>query len=120
MLSRLITLKNSISQSASKHWLLQRITALLLIPLTFKLIVFLSLCTTAPYQQTVDWLKSPLNTLIMELWVLVAFYHAALGLQVVVEDYIARQPLQAALIKITNLGLLFLTVITLFFIFKTF
>ncbi|MEQ1739957.1 MAG: succinate dehydrogenase, hydrophobic membrane anchor protein [Methyloglobulus sp.] len=120
MINKLSIMRNSIAQSATKHWLMQRITAVILIPLTFKLIVFLGLCTNAPYQQTVDWLKSPLNTLCVEIWLIAAFYHAALGLQVVVEDYVANQELQAMIIKVINLSFLFLTVVALFFIFRIF
>jgi succinate dehydrogenase / fumarate reductase membrane anchor subunit len=97
---------------------MQRVTAIILIPLTFRLIVFLNLCMNAPYQQTVDWLKSPLNTLCIEAWLIVTCYHAALGLQVVIEDYVANQEVQAILIKVVNLGFLFLTVLALFFIFR--
>ena len=106
------------SRSATGHWLMQRVTAVILIPLTFRLIVFLDLCMNVPYQQTVDWLKSPLNTLCIEAWLIVTCYHAAIGLQVVIEDYVANQGLQAKLIKAVNLGFLFLTVLTLFFIFR--
>lgn len=120
MINKLSIMRNSIAQSATKHWLMQRITAVILIPLTFKLIVFLDLCTNAPYQQTVDWLKSPLNTLCVEVWLIAAFYHAALGLQVVAEDYVANQELQAMLIKVINLSFLFLAVVALFFIFRIF
>jgi succinate dehydrogenase / fumarate reductase membrane anchor subunit len=120
MISKLVTLKNSIAESASKHWLVQRITAIILIPLTFKLIGFLDLCMNAPYQETTAWLKSPLNTLYIEVWVIVTCYHAALGLQVVIEDYVANHELQSRFIKLVNRGFLFITVAALFFIFRIF
>lgn len=118
MINKLSMIGNSAAKSATRHWLMQRITALALVPLSFYLIVFLDLCMNAPYQQTVDWLKSPLNTVCIEAWLLAVFYHAALGLQVVIEDYIANQSLQAMLIKAINLSFLFLAVAALFFIFR--
>ena len=118
MINKLAVFGNNAAKSATRHWLIQRVTAIILIPLTFRLIVFLNLCMTAPYQQTVDWLKSPLNTLCIEAWLIVTCYHAALGLQVVIEDYVANQELQAVLVKVVNLGFLFLTVLALFFIFR--
>ena len=118
MINKLSIMRNSIAQSATKHWLMQRITAVILIPLSFQLIVFLDHCMNAPYQQTVNWLKSPLNTICIEVWLLAVFYHSAIGLQVVIEDYIANQELQAKLIKAINLSFLFLAVAALFFIFR--
>jgi succinate dehydrogenase / fumarate reductase, membrane anchor subunit len=118
MIDKLAIFGSSAAKSATKHWLMQRVTAVILIPLTFRLIVFLNLCINAPYQQTVDWLKSPLNMVCIEAWLIVTCYHAALGLQVVIEDYVANQELQALLIKIVNMGFLFLAVMALFFIFR--
>jgi succinate dehydrogenase / fumarate reductase membrane anchor subunit len=105
--------------SATSHWLMQRITAVILIPLSLSLIFFLDLCMNAPYQQTVAWLQAPLNRLAIGVWLLAVFYHAAIGLQVVIEDYIAEQGLQNMLIKIINLSFVFLTVASLFFMFRS-
>lgn len=118
MINKLAVFGNSAAKSATKHWLMQRVTAVILVPLSFRLIVFLDLCINAPYQQTVDWLKSPLNTLCIDAWLLAVFYHAAIGLQVVIEDYVANQGLQAKLIKAINLSFLFLAVVSLFFMFR--
>ena len=118
MLKPLAIVKKSFSKSATSHWLMQRLTAVILIPFTIKLLIFLNLCMTAPYSETITWLKSPINTLCMEIWLLATFYHAALGLQVVIEDYIANPGLQPKLIKAVNLGCLFLAVAALFFMFS--
>ncbi|MEQ1544277.1 succinate dehydrogenase, hydrophobic membrane anchor protein [Methyloglobulus sp.] len=118
MINKLAIFGNGATKSATWHWLMQRITAVILIPLSFQLIVFLNLCMTAPFQQTVAWLKSPLNTICIEVWLLAVFYHSAIGLQVVIEDYVANQELQVKLIKVINLSFLFLAVAALFFIFR--
>jgi succinate dehydrogenase / fumarate reductase, membrane anchor subunit len=118
MMNKLAIFGKGAAKSATRHWLMQRVTAIILIPLSFRLIVFLDLCMNAPYQQTVDWLKSPLNTLCIEAWLIAVCYHSAIGLQVVIEDYVANRELQAKLIKATNLSFLFLAVAALFFIFR--
>ena len=118
MINKIAVFGNSTTKSATQHWLMQRITAVILIPLSFQLIVFLDLCMNAPYQQTVDWLQSPLNRLCIGVWLLAVFYHAAIGLQVVIEDYVADQGLQAKLINAINLSFLFLMVAALFFMFR--
>jgi succinate dehydrogenase / fumarate reductase, membrane anchor subunit len=118
MMNKLAVFGGSAAKSATRHWLMQRMTAIILLPLSYQLIVFLNLCMTAPYQQTVAWLKSPLNTIGIEAWLLAVFYHSAMGLQVVVEDYVANQELQVMLIKVINLSFLFLAVLALFFIYR--
>lgn len=120
MANKLFALKSGLTKSPTLHWLMQRITAVVIIPLTYQLIVFLGLCMTAPYAQTLAWLKSPWHTLSIELWLLAACYHAALGLQVVIEDYIANESAQSLLIKVSNLIFLFLAVAALYYIFRIF
>jgi succinate dehydrogenase / fumarate reductase, membrane anchor subunit len=118
MMNILAIFEKGAARSATRHWLMQRVTAIVLIPLSFQLIVFLGLCMNAPYQQTVDWLKAPVNTVCIEAWLLATCYHAALGLQVVIEDYISNQWQQAVLIKAVKMGFLFLAVAALFFMFR--
>jgi succinate dehydrogenase / fumarate reductase membrane anchor subunit len=116
MMNKVFALGNN--DSATRHWLLQRITAVILIPLSFKMVVLLDLCMNAPYQETVAWLTSIFNFACIEIWLLAVFYHAAIGLQVVIEDYVADQELQAKLIKASNRSFLFLTIVALFFMFR--
>ncbi len=79
------------AKSGTHHWWLQRITAVALIPLSFWPIVLLDLSFEASYQETVTWLASPLNSICMVFWILSVFYHAVLGLQVVIEDYVSSE-----------------------------
>ncbi len=102
--------------SATAHWLLQRVTAILLIPLSFKLLIFLSLCLNAPFQQTSSWLNATFNMFCILSWFIITFYHAAMGLQVVIEDYVADRSLQTLLIKAVNLSFLSLAVISIILI----
>jgi len=98
------------AKSGTGHWWMQRVTAVALIPLSFWLIKFLGLSLTAPYQQTVDWLASPVNTICIIAWIIAVFYHAALGLQVVIEDYVAPEGAKIASIWAVNLAFLFLAI----------
>jgi succinate dehydrogenase, hydrophobic membrane anchor protein len=79
------------AKSGTGHWWLQRVTAVALIPLSYWLIMFLKLSTTAPYQETANWLSTPLNAVFIVLWILAVCFHAALGLQVVIEDYVSSE-----------------------------
>lgn len=101
------------AKTGTSHWWMQRVTAVALIPLSFWLITFLDLCINAPYQQTVDWLASPFNTGCIVAWILAVFYHAALGLQVVIEDYVAAEGVKIISIWVVNLAFLFLAIAAL-------
>jgi succinate dehydrogenase / fumarate reductase membrane anchor subunit len=107
------------AKAGTSHWWMQRITAVALIPLSFLLISFLDLSLNAPYQQTVEWLTSPLNTVCMVAWVLAVFYHAAMGLQVVIEDYVAAEGVKIVAVWTVNLSFLMLALAALIAVFRT-
>ena len=107
------------AKTGTSHWWMQRVTAVALVPLSFWLIIFLDLSLNAPYQETVAWLSSPLNTLGIVAWLLAVFYHAALGLQVVIEDYIAAEGVKIVAVWTVNLGFLLLVLAALIAVFRT-
>ncbi|MGR9012566.1 MAG: succinate dehydrogenase, hydrophobic membrane anchor protein [Gammaproteobacteria bacterium] len=106
------------AKSGTTHWWMQRITAAALIPLSFWLIYFMGLSLTAPYQQTIDWLASPINSACIVAWIIAVFYHAALGLQVVIEDYVAAEGPKIISIWVANLAFLFLAISALLAVFR--
>jgi succinate dehydrogenase / fumarate reductase, membrane anchor subunit len=70
------------------HWWLQRITAVILIPLSFWLIAYCKHLLSATHGEISHWLAQPFNSVAALIWTAVVSYHAALGLQVVIEDYV--------------------------------
>jgi succinate dehydrogenase / fumarate reductase membrane anchor subunit len=107
------------AKNGTTHWWMQRISAVALIPLSFWLITFLDLSLNAPYQQTVEWLVAPVNTICIMAWIIAAFYHAALGLQVVIEDYIAAEGIKIVAVWTVNLSFLLLALTALIAVFRT-
>lgn len=99
--------------SGSGHFWYQRVTAVALVPLSIWLIVLLNKAINAPYADTVDWLSSPFNTLAIIAWTVAVVYHAALGVQVVIEDYVSTIPVRNLAIRATNLTFLVLGVAAL-------
>jgi succinate dehydrogenase / fumarate reductase, membrane anchor subunit len=106
------------AKSGTSHWWMQRVTAVALIPLSFWLITFLNLSLTAPYQETIAWITSPLNTVCIVALILAIFYHAALGLQVVIEDYIAAEGIKIIAVWTVNLSFLLLALAALIAVFR--
>jgi succinate dehydrogenase / fumarate reductase membrane anchor subunit len=90
------------AKSPVGHWWYQRVSALALVPLSLWLIAFFNQALHAPYRETVLWLSAPANALAVLAWTLAAVYHAALGVQVIVEDYVSTLSIRHAVIRISN------------------
>lgn len=71
-----------------RHWMHQRITALALIPLSIWLVWSILSLRGVPHMEFIAWLSQPLHAVLMIFFVIAAFYHTALGMQVIIEDYV--------------------------------
>ena len=77
------------SHHAVGHWIHQRITAIANIPLMLWLVwSVVHNLQGADYAAFTHWLAQPVNAILMILAILSTFYHATIGTQVVVEDYV--------------------------------
>ena len=76
------------------HWKLQRISAIAMIPLIIWFVSSLVFSLINGYDQSIIWLQSPLNATGMVLLFGTLYFHAASGLQVVVEDYVHNEGLK--------------------------
>ena len=86
------------AKSGTKHWWMQRVTAVALIFLSFWLILFIQQLFHSSYPEIKLWLVKPLNFTLLIAWAFIGFYHAALGLQVVIEDYLSPEWLQIVMV----------------------
>ena len=76
------------------HWKLQRISAIAMIPLIIWFVSSLVFSLINGYDQSITWLQSPLNATGMVLLFGTLYFHAASGLQVVIEDYVHNEGLK--------------------------
>ncbi len=83
--------------SGVEHWWAQRFSAILLVPLTVWLVWGLSVLAGADHASASAWLAAPWNAAMAVLLVAASFYHARLGMQVVIEDYVHHRALEVAL-----------------------
>ena len=70
------------------HWWMQRVTSLFLIPLVIWVALVMATLGNYDHQHFTNWLAQPLNAILMITLLVVVCYHAALGLQVIIEDYV--------------------------------
>jgi succinate dehydrogenase / fumarate reductase membrane anchor subunit len=70
------------------HWLIQRVTAIALAPLAIWLLIALLSLPGADYASVTAWIAAGLHPVLLALTVVIAAWHAWLGVQVVIEDYV--------------------------------
>src|SRR3982074_3848513 len=71
-----------------EHWWRQRVTAVALVPLTLWFVIAVIGLVGADHAVFVAWARNPMTTVFIVLLLIATFYHTALGLQVVIEDYV--------------------------------
>ena len=76
------------AKEGTNHWWLQRLTAIALVPLTMWLVASVIALSGFGHEAFVVWFGRPINATLMILFLGVAFHHAQLGMQVVIEDYV--------------------------------
>lgn len=107
-----------VAKTGTAHFWTQRMTAIALIPLSFWMVNYTIQLLTASHTEIIIWLAGPIDTTLAIAWVIAAFYHAALGLQVVIEDYIHTQWLKITAIGFIHLVFCFLALAAIVAIFK--
>lgn len=77
------------AKSGTGHFINQRFTGMMLVPLVFLFMCFLmTLVTAHSYAEIADKLANPFWATSLIAFILVGFYHGALGMQVIIEDYV--------------------------------
>jgi succinate dehydrogenase / fumarate reductase membrane anchor subunit len=84
------------AKTGTHHWWLQRLTALALIPLTLWFVPSIVAYGAADYEAVIAWVRTPWVSVALILLIVTVLYHAQLGLQVVLEDYVAPAWLRIA------------------------
>jgi succinate dehydrogenase / fumarate reductase, membrane anchor subunit len=84
------------------HWWMQRVTAIALIPLSVWFVASVVCLAGADQAAITQWLGAPFTLGALSLTLIAAFYHAVLGLQVVIEDYIHAKAVKLTLILLVQ------------------
>jgi succinate dehydrogenase / fumarate reductase membrane anchor subunit len=84
------------------HWYLQRASALLLIVLVGWLFYAMVSLAGSAYEEATAFIARPFNAACLILLTVALLYHAMLGLQVVIEDYVHHPAVEVALHFLTR------------------
>lgn len=79
------------------HWWMQRLTAIALVPLAVWIVVATLCVLPIDYASARDFVAQPLHALLIIAFIVALFWHAQLGLQVVIEDYVHTRWLEFSL-----------------------
>ena len=90
------------AKSGVQHWMAQRVTAVFLLLLLGWLVYAIFMLAGADFLATRAFIARPLNAALLILLVIVSLYHAMLGLQVVIEDYVHHPATETTLHFITR------------------
>jgi succinate dehydrogenase / fumarate reductase membrane anchor subunit len=94
------------AHEGAHHWMLQRFTAIGNLVLMSYLAVSLALLGDYGYASMVKWLSQPLAATAIILLVISVFWHARIGLQVVIEDYMVDAGTKFAILATLNLAII--------------
>jgi len=78
----------------SRHWWLQRVTAVTLVPLTLWFLFSIIHHIGDSQAQVVDWITQPHVSVLLVLYLAIMFFHGQLGVQEILEDYIHGERLK--------------------------
>jgi succinate dehydrogenase / fumarate reductase membrane anchor subunit len=104
-LSRVLGLGSA--RSGSHHWIHQRMTAIAIVPLALWFVTALLTHMRDDVVDLTNWIRSPFVTVLLVSLIGAMFYHAKLGLQVVIEDYVHAEVAKVALLIAMKLGCVF-------------
>jgi len=88
------------------HWLVQRFTAVGNLVLSVWLLVSLVILPDLSFETVSSWLAQPIPATAMILLVITTFWHARLGLQVLIEDYIHDTGTKFGLFALLNIAVI--------------
>lgn len=106
------------AKSGLHHWLAQRISAVALAPLSVWFVWHAVHLFRADYIGAHDFLAQPLDAMLMAVFAVTLLYHSYLGLQVVVEDYVASEIKKLATLVVLQFIHVLLAVAAVFAVLK--
>jgi succinate dehydrogenase / fumarate reductase, membrane anchor subunit len=100
------------------HWWMQRLTGLALVPLVLWFVISVAGIAGMDHATATAWISSPAVAITLVLLITATFYHAQLGVQVVVEDYVHNEGVKLATLIAVKFAAIVLGVAAVFAVLK--
>ena len=92
---------------ASRKWIIQRASALIVAPLIVWFLLSLITLSTGDYNSVINFFSKPLFLILTIILLITGFFHAKIGISELFEDYIQNEKIK----NVTNLLVLLLSII---------
>lgn len=102
------------ARDGTHHWIMQRVTALGLIPLIIWFACSILKLAGSDYVHAKLWMQMPFNAIALILLIPTVLYHGYLGIKVVIEDYVHSEFKKFVLILLIKFLFILISTTTLF------
>jgi succinate dehydrogenase / fumarate reductase membrane anchor subunit len=82
------------SVKGSRHWWLQRVSAVALVPLTLWFLFSIVHHVGSTQEEVLRWIAQPYVSFLLVIYLGFMFFHGQLGMQEIIEDYVHSQKLK--------------------------
>ena len=106
------------AKDGTGHWWGQRVSGIALVLLGLWFVVSIVGLPTLGYGDVIAFVGSPLNTVLLTLLCLAVAYHANLGVQVVIEDYVHSHGTRIASLILSKFAHILVAVISVYAILR--
>ncbi|NQW10654.1 MAG: succinate dehydrogenase, hydrophobic membrane anchor protein [Alphaproteobacteria bacterium] len=106
------------AKEGTHHWWMQRLTAIALVPLVLWFVVSVTGLAGMSHAEALAWIGSPAVAVTLLLLIVATFYHAQLGMQVVIEDYVHDEVVKLASLVAVKFIAIVLSVAAIFAVLK--
>ena len=98
---------------ASRKWIFQRISALMVAPLIIWFLISLISLSTGDYNSVINFFSKPLFLFLTVILLITGFFHAKIGLNEIYEDYIQNEKIKNVANLLTFLLSIILPLVTI-------
>lgn len=102
------------AKSGVHHWWNQRLSAIAMVPLMLWAIYTVATLPGLTYADALGTVQHPVNATLLILFLGTGFWHASLGLQVVIEDYVGNEGKRMVLITMIKGALILVGALAIF------
>lgn len=106
------------AKDGTHHWWMQRVTSVALVPLVLWFAISMLTYSRVDHATFQAWLGHPVNAGLMIALLAAMFYHAKLGAQVIIEDYVHPESAKIAALLVTQFLLFLLGAIAIVAVLK--
>lgn len=102
------------AKSGVHHWWTQRVSAMAMVPLMIWAVYTVAQLPGLSFEEARILVSHPLNATLLLLFLITGFWHAGLGLQVVIEDYVSGEASRMIAILAVKMLLVLLGALSVF------